>query len=219
MSSILAPAKAHEYAATWGSFIRSGDPGACMYGFTETFTMQHEGHRAECLAWIEGCRANVKADPSNYDDDELAQLDALEAAVKIALNAEQVQAREDRLDEFSRAYMTAALWSSHDESDECGGDPMDDNYGIQHIADETFAAMIEDCQAFQRDHAQTLARCSGDMSQAGHDFWLTRNGHGTGFWDRDDAVWDKAAREELSRSARSSGNVDLYVGDDGRIHG
>ena len=23
------------------------------------------------------------------------------------------------------------------------------------------------------------------ISQAGHDFWLSRNGHGTGFWDRD----------------------------------
>ncbi len=23
-----------------------------------------------------------------------------------------------------------------------------------------------------------------DLAQCGHDFWLTRNGHGTGFWDR-----------------------------------
>lgn len=28
-----------------------------------------------------------------------------------------------------------------------------------------------------------------DWRQAGHDLWLTRNGHGTGFWDRDQSVY------------------------------
>lgn len=28
-----------------------------------------------------------------------------------------------------------------------------------------------------------------DWVQAGHDLWLTRNGHGTGFWDRDSTVY------------------------------
>ena len=28
-----------------------------------------------------------------------------------------------------------------------------------------------------------------DWSQAGHDLWLTRNGHGVGFWDRADDVY------------------------------
>lgn len=34
-----------------------------------------------------------------------------------------------------------------------------------------------------------------DWRQAGHDLWLTRNGHGTGFWDRDSAVYDKSPGE------------------------
>ena len=28
-----------------------------------------------------------------------------------------------------------------------------------------------------------------DWVKAGHDLWLTRNGHGTGFWDRDSTVY------------------------------
>jgi hypothetical protein len=28
-------------------------------------------------------------------------------------------------------------------------------------------------------------RHHGDFAQLGHDFWLTRNGHGAGFWDGD----------------------------------
>ncbi len=28
-----------------------------------------------------------------------------------------------------------------------------------------------------------------DWAQAGHDLWLTRSGHGCGFWDREDSVY------------------------------
>jgi len=51
------------------------------------------------------------------------------------------------------------------------------------------------CEVFERESAiDCLAffsriRCylsDDQIEQAGHDFWLTRNGHGTGFWDRKD---------------------------------
>lgn len=39
-----------------------------------------------------------------------------------------------------------------------------------------------DCLAF---YSRICCYLSDDhIEQAGHDFWLTRNGHGTGFWDR-----------------------------------
>ena len=48
----------------------------------------------------------------------------------------------------------------------------------------------------------------------GHDLWLTRNGHGAGFWDRGlGEVGDK-----LTEIAKSMGSKDLYKGDDGKIH-
>lgn len=53
-----------------------------------------------------------------------------------------------------------------------------------------------------------------DESGAGHDFWLTRCGHGAGFWDRGlGEVGDK-----LTNAAQVFGECHLYVGDDGRIH-
>jgi hypothetical protein len=51
---------------------------------------------------------------------------------------------------------------------------------------------------------------------AGHDFWLTRCGHGSGFWDGD---WKEPAASKLTDAAHAYGNADLYVGDDGRIYG
>jgi hypothetical protein len=43
---------------------------------------------------------------------------------------------------------------------------------------------ILDCLAF---FSRIQCYLSDDnIPQAGHDFWLTRNGHGTGFWDRKD---------------------------------
>lgn len=41
------------------------------------------------------------------------------------------------------------------------------------------------------------------VSQFGHDFWLTRNGHGSGFWDREE-IWGDCA-DFLSELAKSSG--------------
>lgn len=72
------------YAAQWGSYVRDGDPGACMYGFDENFLVQSEEHRRACLAHIEKCKACVRANPEWYDDDELDKLDELAEAVRAA---------------------------------------------------------------------------------------------------------------------------------------
>ena len=46
--------------------------------------------------------------------------------------------------------------------------------------------------------------------------WLTRNGHGAGFWDGD---WPEPVASRLTKSAKRFGSFDLYVGDDGKVHG
>ena len=49
--------------------------------------------------------------------------------------------------------------------------------------DETFEReSFIDCLAFYSKIACYLS--DNQIEQAGHDFWLTRNGHGAGFWDR-----------------------------------
>lgn len=107
------------------------------------------------------------------------------------------------MDVFTKAYLECALWSSTDED----GDPLDSIYGIDDLAPETLRQAIEDCTAFQADNAGDLEGI--DPSQAGHDFWLSRNGHGAGYHDRE----HKAARK-LQDAAKAYGGIDLYIGDD-----
>lgn len=110
------------------------------------------------------------------------------------------------LDAFTRAYMECALWSTNDESTPEGGEPMDANYAITDIADETVSVMRADCDKFQAENAKDIR---GRDSQAGHDFWLTRNGHGAGFWETPD--WPKWAGKRLTAAAKAFGEFDLFV--------
>lgn len=89
-----------------------------------------------------------------------------------------------KLDEFTLAYIECALWSEMDDA----GDPLDENYGINDIDPETLDQMVADCYLFQSENATDLVYNSQEWTDAelgGHDFWLTRNWHGAGFWDRD----------------------------------
>ena len=122
---------------------------------------------------------------------------------------------------FFDAYVEAALWSSTDESRPDGGDPLDQNYVPANIARNTFEAMRSDCEQFRTDNeehftAENYEGRFGADAQAGHDFWLTRNGHGCGFWDGD---WKEPAASILTAAAKAFGSFDLYIGDDGQIYG
>lgn len=118
------------------------------------------------------------------------------------------------LDEFLSSYVEAALWSSTDESDpETGGDPMDDNYGADDLAPETLSEMRGDALDFMQENMEDIWE---DISQAGHDFWLTRAGHGAGFWDGD---WPEEAGKRLTEASKAFGEYRLYIGDDGNIYG
>ncbi len=88
------------------------------------------------------------------------------------------------IDEFTWAYLDAALWSSDDDTNpEQGGEPLDANYGHEDIEPTTLAEMIDDCREFQERQSKNLVDV--DDAHAGHDFWLTRNRHGAGFWGGD----------------------------------
>jgi hypothetical protein len=127
-----------------------------------------------------------------------------------------------KLDRFTRAYIEAALWSSNDESDESGGLPLDENYDADDIAPEALAQIVDECRAFQDDNAADLAlaydlyprREWAPEEQAGHDFWLTRCGHGAGFWDREIGE----VGERLTEASHKARERMLYVGDDGRLY-
>jgi hypothetical protein len=116
------------------------------------------------------------------------------------------------MEKMLTAYIATALWSSNDESDKNGGEPLDKNYSRKDIHPETLVKMTEDVKKFLEENKADIGERSED---AGHDFWLTRNGHGAGFWDGD---WEDEAGERLTQASKKFGEENLIVGDDEKIH-
>ena len=120
------------------------------------------------------------------------------------------------LDEFTKGYLLAAFWTNDDEApggmDYAETDRFDVMFANLHPA--ALDAAAADCRKFQEQNAALLAS-AGDGSRNGGDFWLTRCGHGCGFWDRDYA---ENIGKGLTDAAHAFGNVDLYTGDDGRLY-
>lgn len=112
------------------------------------------------------------------------------------------------------AYIETALWSSCDDEDE----PMNRNHTNKDIHPDTLSRMRRDVTEFVNANYTDLASwvgCTSAEQQSGHDLWLTRNGHGAGFWEDE---WDGPG-SILTRAAEAMGTFDLYIGDDGKIHG
>jgi hypothetical protein len=57
-------------------------------------------------------------------------------------------------------------------------------------------------------------RKGGNAEQFGHDFWLTRNRHGVGFWDRNLG----GLGEQLTTHARKFGELSAYTGGDSLVY-
>lgn len=108
-------------------------------------------------------------------------------------------------------YLETALWSSIDDD----GIPLDHNRSIQDIDLESIQIQSDQLNRFIKDALSLIPEVETySLSDLAHDFWLTRNGHGAGFWDRDlGPIGDK-----LTSLAHKFGEVDLYIRDDGRLY-
>ena len=113
-------------------------------------------------------------------------------------------------DAFSDSYFDTAIWAEKPE--DCDAD----------VWPGCYPKILQDCDRFQRENEellneayQTMTRDGYghirlyDVTDAGHDFFLSRNGHGTGFWDRGlGEVGDK-----LHEAASAFGGVDVLPGE------
>jgi hypothetical protein len=64
---------------------------------------------------------------------------------------------------------------------------------------------------------QRIANYAGETFKQmfAYDFWLTRNGHGSGFWDS--VCWGEF-QDLLTSKAKESKESDAYIGDDGLVY-
>jgi len=191
-----------------------------LYAISSTGGKNYAWVFEDAIANLDADIASVKKSGKKYKLGKgvftKAEIDELHYIRKALADALEGARGEGDMDEFTYAYFETALWSSNDESTPEGGEPLDENYGIGDFAPETRKEMIADAKDFQKRFGRLIESAGGDWGQAGHDFWLTRNEHGVGFWDGD---WPEPQATELSDAARSYGECSLYVGDDGLIYG
>lgn len=105
-------------------------------------------------------------------------------------------------------YFIAALWSSTGPDDE----PLDRDYGPEDISLKTAKQAVKDVKAFD-DACPDYGTL--DFEQVGHDLWLTRNRHGTGFWDRG---LPKKLGNSLTKKAHDLGELYATIGDNGKVY-
>ena len=122
----------------------------------------------------------------------------------------------DTLTQFTNAYLACAIWSSMDDD----GTPLDlKGYSIYDFDADSLEQATADCQSFI---TQVIKYADFDAythlrEQGGHDLWLTRNGHGTGFWDRAD-VYGKVNSCLLAHHANLLKEAHVFEGFNGKLY-
>jgi hypothetical protein len=109
------------------------------------------------------------------------------------------------LDIMVKHYLVCALWTS--ENDNASIEDIDINSRMKSISDcAKFISLI----SFEFIDSHYLS-----AKQLGHDFWLTRNHHGAGFWDRN---YSEDVEKKLMDAVRLFNEVDVIRGDDSKIY-
>lgn len=131
------------------------------------------------------------------------------------------------LDEMTRAYLHAALWSSIDSDD--GDEPFDSKHGLTDFSANTCrwaffycARFLDDALPMILDRLENTEDASEarsveeklEAAEMGYDLWLTQAGHGAGFWDR--GLGELG--EKLTELARRDRDLHVVKGNDGKLY-
>ena len=139
-------------------------------------------------------------------------------------------ATKAQIDTITKHYLIALLWTMPGD-DEC--ENPGDGIELSDLPQETIEKARHEVNLF-------IVACGPLFDQAmecyadgygqhqdtgsaeaafGHDFALTRNGHGCGFWDRDSEGLPKFLGDALTRVCHKKFHeCDLYIGDDGKAY-
>jgi len=138
---------------------------------------------------------------------------------------------ETIVDTVTNSYLEAAVWSSLDHNivDEHGNSPdLSERYRISDFTDESYDKAKADCKRFLELLKATPCDGCTDLyeaaiwmtceSEVGHDFWLTRNGHGAGFWDGDYDEYGDAICEVLYAEFGRYNEFNIWADVSGKLH-
>jgi len=93
------------------------------------------------------------------------------------------------IDAMVLGYLDCQLWAQtdYDRDDDMSGEPkLDANYDVSDISSEYVEALHNEIAGIVAEHplAVRMYLKTRASEYFGHDFYLTREGHGAGFWDR-----------------------------------
>lgn len=120
------------------------------------------------------------------------------------------------MEEFINAFFETLFWSEIIET----GDTDHEYYDVsfrdagfykEDMPLEDRAKLIAECETFFKEYSHQF---ENGPDQAGHDFCLTRNRHGAGFWDGDYPTHG----DVLTDASQKYAEVFLHLGDDGLVH-
>jgi len=112
-----------------------------------------------------------------------------------------------------KAYLHSALWCSP-TPDDAEHEHLDAWRDLEHYTPEAVIEATVICQVFYLRNARLLTAVNPDMSQHGHDLWLTRNHHGAGFWDRG---YPQIVGDLLTAEAEALGERFAFAGVNGEV--
>lgn len=134
-----------------------------------------------------------------------------------------------QIETITKHYLISLLWTMPGD-DECEnpGDDVD----LSDLPEETIEHSRQDVIEFVNacgalfdqamecyDEGYGQHQDAGSAEAAfGHDFTLTRNHHGVGFWDRDSEGLPRVLGDALTKVCEAFPSVDLYIGDDGKAY-
>lgn len=134
---------------------------------------------------------------------------------------------ESTIDDIVRQYLGTALWSSTiTETDEDGEEqdtPADELFSVDDCDEESLKQAYADVRTFLQDALKigltpdVMDEFGMEYDRIGHDLWLTRNGHGAGFWDGDYESDDLDLGDKLSELAHAYGESYIFPNEDGRF--
>lgn len=159
-------------------------------------------------AWSEVRSAGVKSAAVHLPREEVMQTEAVKESLIVS---------DTNMEQFVSGYLVAALWSSNS----CDGTPLDVLYRLSDISEKSRARARRECAEFVMSNAEDIKAAASSpgysWGSAGHDFWLSRNGHGTGFWDRKEIshggigvrLSDSCHRQEVDVVETGHGELDF----------
>lgn len=121
----------------------------------------------------------------------------------------------------ARALAETLLWSETDHIYQ----PLNLNYTIQDFDEDSLNRLYIKFEKFKEQVTEKIEEDYEDLEDfyllsrpddpVEHDFILTANHHGAGFWDGD---WMKGVDKILTDAVHSVGEINVYVGDDKRLY-